>query len=326
MEYKNIKNIVKIFFANRNNNDNDNINNEIILNAWNENPILFLKLLYFMRDPRSGRGEKQISYLMMCFLKNNFPKTYKLNIENISLNYGCIKDLLIMSKYNITDKSVNENFELNVLASMLKEDIDRLFPTLSVKWAPREKSEYKEQAIILSKILFPDTKNSLERYRKEIINVLNKKIDIVETKMCENKWSEIEYSQIPYLALQKYYSSFLIHDPIRFNKFMENKKRYKILNKNIKKYKQLLNNKDNYCETDIINLLDNYNVKLDSEEIQKSFEERPEKDLLEYLNFKTKKNKKINNNFVLLEIEKEDIIENNKIKQDNSDEEWEILN
>lgn len=322
MEYKNIKNIAEIFFAKRD--ENDNINNELIINAWNESPVLFLKLLYFMRDSRTGRGEKQISYLMMCFLKNNFPKTYKLNIEDLSLNYGCIKDLLIMSKYNITDDSVKGNYELNILASMLKEDVDRLFPTLAVKWAPREKSEYKEQAIILSKILFPNSKNNLERYRKEIINVLNKKIDTVETKMCKNKWNEIEYSQVPYLALKKYYASFLIHDSERFNNFIENKKRNKILNKNIKKYKYLLNNKKN-CETKIIDLLNNYNVKLDLEEISKSFEEITKQDLLEYLNFASKKSKKNDDNYVLLEINNKEEIEEIE-KNEDLEEEWEILN
>jgi hypothetical protein len=301
------KNIRKLFSAERN--EKEHILNDLIYNSWTENPILFLKLLYFMRDARCGKGEKNISYLMLKFLKNNFPKTYAMNIGNIALEYGCIKDLLIMAKYNITDESVVNNVELNILASLLKEDLERDIPSLAVKWAPREKSQYKEQTIILSKILFPDSNNNLERYRKEIICQLNKKINIVEHDMCLNNWDNIDYSNVPYLSLKKYFTSFYIHSPEKFQKFLESKKRIKNLNINIKQYKDIVKkmNDDYDINDDIENILNKYKVYYDNDEINNSFDDNNKQDLLDYLNF-SKKNK--NNRYILVEKHEENIIDN----------------
>jgi hypothetical protein len=298
MERKNI-NIMKLFSASRN--EEEHILNELIYNSWEENPILFLKLLYYTRDSRSGKGDKNTSYIMLKFLKNNFPKTYEMNIQKLSLEYGCIKDLLVMSKYNITDESVKKNTELNILASMLKEDLERDVPTLAVKWAPREKSQYKTQALILSNILFPDCNNSLEKYRKEILSVLNKKINIVEHDMCANNWENIDYSNVPYLSLKKYFCAFYFRDTEKFLKFIKNKKKNKCdINK---KNQRELSNKiyDEIYEAydEILNILNKYQVFYDSEEIKEK-----NMDLIEYLNFKNKNSEK----FILLEknIEEDD--------------------
>lgn len=211
--------------------------NEIISEAWNDDPNLFLKLLCFIRDPRNGKGEKDVGYYMLKFLKDNFPKTYNKNIKKISIEYGCLKDLLEMAKYNMGDSSAN--IELEIFADLLQCDLVSDTPSLASKWAPRERNQYHQLSKRLSEILFPGKKNSMELYRKKILKPICEKTDIVENKMANDKWGEIEYENVPLGAINKYGKiainknnklvpgSFYRHDIDKFNSYNKSgKKRY----------------------------------------------------------------------------------------------------
>jgi len=172
---------------------------EKLKKCWNENSELTVKLIYLTRDIRKGKGEKQISFYMLDFLRYYFIDTYKLNIKNISCNFGKIKDLLEMADTNLID-----NLELEILSNILLEDLDKPKPSLAVKWAPRESNKYKHLVKSLSQILFPNNKKSLELYRKTILNPLSQKVIILEKQMCQNQWNEIQYNTVPAQAMKIY--------------------------------------------------------------------------------------------------------------------------
>lgn len=175
----------------------------VMIKAWNENPELLLKMVCLTRDPRNGKGERDVTYHMIEFLKIHFPKTYKLNAKQIALEYGRLEDLLEFAQFPLNDDTTG-NFEMQVFAEILRDDLTKKHPSLAVKWAPREGNSYSNFARILSQILFPQDKKSLARYRKEILNPLSKKITTVEQLMCANMWNKIEYSTVPSQAMKIY--------------------------------------------------------------------------------------------------------------------------
>ncbi len=236
-EYKcYIPNVVDLFVNSSRTNTVRYMNN-IMSKVWNEDPELFIKLLCFIRDPRNGKGEKDLGYCMLQFLKDNFPKTYAKNIKKIALEYGCLRDLLVMSRYKMRDDSAD--LELEIFAEILNSDLLSDNPTLAIKWAPRERNQYNDLSKKLSQILFPDKKNSLELYRKNILKPLSEKIDIVEQKMSKNEWNSIDYNKVPLCSIKKYgktlvkkdgeymKGAFIRNDGDKFNNYLRISKKNK---------------------------------------------------------------------------------------------------
>lgn len=166
--------------------------------CWNENPTSFMALVFLTRDPRNGKGERDVTYSMLKWLKEYCPNTYKKNILKLCETYGRFDDLLKMAVIEPITQ-----IEYNIFADVLKRDIDSDHPSLAAKWASRECNN-SEQAKEIAKILFPGDSKCCARYRKEIIAPLAKKLAVVETFMCQNKWDEINYSHVPAQAMKLY--------------------------------------------------------------------------------------------------------------------------
>ena len=54
-----------------------------------------------------------------------------------------------------------------------------------------------------------------KQYRKLLVNLTN----VVETQMCDNKWTDINFSHVPSLASIRYAKAFNRHDPMRYAEF-----------------------------------------------------------------------------------------------------------
>jgi hypothetical protein len=178
--------------------------------GWKENPELLVKLVCMTRDPRNGKGERDVTYHMMQFLKTFFPNTYKLNAKRIALEYGRLEDLLEFAGLPYKHPKTMDNFdfdsdfEMKLFAEILRADLESKHPSLAVKWAPREKSHFNKYATKLSEIMFPDDVNCKEKYRKEVLKPLSEKVKTVEQLMCSGNWNQIEYSSVPSQAMKIY--------------------------------------------------------------------------------------------------------------------------
>lgn len=264
-------------FINSNQNCASKYLNEIIPEAWNEDPNLFLKLLCLVRDPRNGKGEKEVAYYMFKFLKDNFPETYNKNIKIISMEYGCLKDLLEMAQYKMRDDSTD--VELDIFAELLRSDLILETPSLAGKWAPRERNQYNKLSRRLSEILFPGKKNSLELYRKEILKPLGEKINIVEQKMCDNKWNEINLNEVPLGAIKKYGKFMVLKNNyqvpgafIRHNVNLDQFESNKISSDNKKGYQKIIDDilKNGITEINfkaLVLLLNKYTVSIHNNDL-----------------------------------------------------------
>ena len=176
------------------------------ISAYKESPELAMKLLFWLRDPRSGQGEKASGRKLLTYLYN-LDETHSFIVDNLDkiVEYGSYKDILFMYK----NTSMIEPL-VRFMANKLKS-ADRL----ACKWAPRLDSKDDGFAVVLRKKLGFSNKE----YRKWIKN----NSETVEQAMSQNAWSAIEYTKIPSVAMKRYGKAFDKHDADRFDAFKNDK-------------------------------------------------------------------------------------------------------
>jgi hypothetical protein len=195
-------------------NKNDLIN--YLDKSWELSKIKTLAIIFNSRDRLKGKKEKEISNFCLLWLKIFHNDIYKNHI-NIYINeYGCWNDLNYIIK-----KSKNHNYEYKLFAEQLKKDKELLDNdeniSLCAKWII---SPNNKQVIKIARYLFDDIKNYQERYRKEYITPLRRKLDIIETKLCNKDWDKIEYSKVPAKALSIYKKCFIRNDNDNYQSFL----------------------------------------------------------------------------------------------------------
>ena len=163
--------------------------------AYNENPLVASKILFWVRDVRGGAGERDVFRNVISFLTTNSPQTVRKNIGLIP-EFGRWDDVLVL------------------LGTELEDDMFSLIKTalsngdgLCAKWMPRK-------GVVANKLrkLFRTTP---KQYRKMLVELTN----VVESKMCAGDWESIEYSKLPSLASSRYQKSFNKNDNERYNEY-----------------------------------------------------------------------------------------------------------
>lgn len=169
--------------------------------AYVQDKIKCLKIIFWAGDIRQGAGERRFFKLALNWLNDN----HKDDLE---------KYLTYIPEYSRWDVL----FELdndNVLAYICNEMQNN---GLLCKWLPRKK-QYKNLAKKIQKTLGINAK----QYRQMIV----KNTKVVEQQMCKKQWSEIEYSHVPSVAMNKYNKAWYRNDEERFKAYIENVKQGK---------------------------------------------------------------------------------------------------
>jgi len=189
-------------------------------------------LLYHTRDCRGGKGERDIFRYLLLESYKHFPKTVEALVQYIP-QYGYWKDMneLLVDTYDYKMDGVCfdnlRNVIYTIISDQLKIDFDnynahkedaqsKLTLTLAAKYAPKEGGSYdrkikaaKEIAMRLFPIEFKtDFRMALKSYR-QMISSLNAAIHTTEIQMCNNRFSEINFSRVPGKCLTKHRSAFL---------------------------------------------------------------------------------------------------------------------
>ena len=193
--------------------------------CWKEDPKKTVAIIFNGRDRLNGKKEKKVANEAMLWLRKNKFETYMCNIKLYVEKYGRWKDLLYIS-YNL--KNIDHKIEMNIIAQKLIDDkinLDNNKPvSLCAKWAPSENDRNDRQRQFAKKVASviygcKDT-YKMSKYRKQYLVPLRKQIDIVESKMCDNKWEEIKYENIPGVASNKLKKAFIKHDEERYKKYL----------------------------------------------------------------------------------------------------------
>ena len=163
--------------------------------AFNENPLVASKVLFWARDVRGGSGERKVFRDVISHLTTNSPQTVRKNIALIP-EFGRWDDVLVL------------------FGTELEDDMYSLIRTaltngdgLCAKWMPRKG--------IIANGLRKLFKFTPKEYRKMLVELTN----VVETKMCARDWESIDYSKLPSLASSRYQKSFKRNDSVRYEEY-----------------------------------------------------------------------------------------------------------
>ena len=165
--------------------------------CWIVDKVLAFKLLLWLRDARGGAGNRSGAREIYTWLAKNDPYLLSLNLDWLP-EVGRWDDLRSLFRTTL------ERDAATVWAyALLKEK-----NVLAAKWADR--SDRPLQA------LMEMNEAELRRFLAKL-----RKNHIVEYKMCEKLWNQIEYNTVPSVAMSRYTNAFTKHDEDRFLKYKE---------------------------------------------------------------------------------------------------------
>ena len=182
----------------RNREDNDVI--LLFKNAYEENPELALKCLFYLRDIRGGQGERRFFRVAFKWLCEKHIKSAKKNLINVS-EYGRWDDLIYVAV-----NTPLQNNAFAIIKHQLALDVNCKTPSLLAKWLPSQNAsnnETKKLGHIMAKYLGISNK----QYRKTL-STLRERIKVLEKLMSSNRWDEIEFDKIPSKAGLIYKNAF----------------------------------------------------------------------------------------------------------------------
>lgn len=170
--------------------------------AFEENPLLALKILFYSRDIRGGQGERHAFRVILRSLASKHTETLVKNLHLIP-EFGRWDDLFVLLNTKV-------HYEvISIISRQLTEDIESEHPSLLGKWMKSENTSSEESRKI-AKCLRASLGLSPRAYRKLLSN-LRMKIDIVERKLSSKDYESINFEKLPSKAMLKYKKAFAKH-------------------------------------------------------------------------------------------------------------------
>ena len=173
-------------------------------NAFEEDHLLAMKCLFYLRDIRGGQGERRFFRTAFHWLCNEYPQVAKANLENVS-EYGRWDDLIYA-----TEGTQVQTAAFNIIKHQLALDIQCKTPSLLAKWMPSQNAssvKTKRLGHVLANFLGMTSRE----YRKTL-STLRERINVLERLMSANRWDEIEFDKIPSKAGLVYRNAFARRD------------------------------------------------------------------------------------------------------------------
>jgi len=166
-------------------------------------------LAFHSRNVRGGKGERDIFHTLFAALTDSHPEVAAKLLDLVPA-FGSWRDIIELFGVNPTLEPA--------LLSLIKTQLttDKATPegksiSLLAKWLPREHSAKDDLSKDLAIFLFPEaTKAATSRklYRQTIA-ALNRRLDTVETHMCDHTWASIKPATVPGRAGKLYAKAFL---------------------------------------------------------------------------------------------------------------------
>ena len=183
--------------------------------AYKENPLFATKIVFYARDIREGLGERKVFRTLLKYMADIHPEALKKNLDLIGV-FGRYDDL-----YCLIGTSLEEDM-WSAMKKQFKEDLKNLNEgnavSLLAKWiktADASSKETRRLGILTAQKLGYPVYNF-----KRIVRSMRKQIEVVESLMSANRWSEIKYSKVPSRAMMIYRNTFMKHDKDRFEAFV----------------------------------------------------------------------------------------------------------
>lgn len=187
--------------------------------AYEKSPELAIKALFYIGDIRGGLGERRTFRLCLRRLANTNPEVVKRNIHLIP-EYNRWDSI-----FELFDTDV-EDTALDFISYQFIEDVtnknDGKPISLLAKWLPSENASSNKTKLLAKKIRKALGLSS-KRYRQHLSS-LRKYLDVVETHMSANDWTNIKYENVPSNAMMRYRNAFYKHDEEGMNTYIDSVK------------------------------------------------------------------------------------------------------
>jgi hypothetical protein len=188
---------------------------KLFLKAWEENPSVAAKILFWARDIRGGQGERKVFRHLFSVLAELDPQ-FTIKLIPLVPEFGRWDDLFVLEG---NSNSVVRETVLNTIKEQFFKDLKSQSPSLLGKWMPSINASSKETKR-LGRVFAKHLGLSEKNYRKNL-TTLRSRIKIVEQKMCGGEWSSIDYSKVPSRASFMYRNAFKVRDGERYNQFLQ---------------------------------------------------------------------------------------------------------
>lgn len=183
--------------------------------AFAEDKELAMKLLFYIRDIRGGQGERRVFRVIMSYLAKNKPEVVIKNLDNFAF-YGRYDDLLCL-----LDTPV-ERYVLGLIKDTLDADVKSVdnggAPSLMAKWLPSVNGVKNTRKVALKIV---NGLNMSEREYRKTLSKLRRALDLVEIKIAENRYEEIDFSKLPSKAHMVYRELFMRKAQERYTQYLK---------------------------------------------------------------------------------------------------------
>jgi len=191
----------------------------LVAPAWNDDPELTLKAIFYFRDVRGGQGQRDAFRKQLLWLSNIEPDVVIKNIGNIP-EYGRWDDVVSLID---SDNIAVRRYVIETIKNQLTDDMNNYDANKSIsllaKWLPSENASSPKTKKLAKKIRAGLDISSIE-YRK-LLSKLRKRLKLVEQDISSKKWSNIDYKSVPSNAMLKYRSAFYRNDERRFSDYID---------------------------------------------------------------------------------------------------------
>ncbi len=188
----------------------------LFADAYNENPLLATKTLFYARDIREGLGERDTVRNLMRYTAKYHPEALKSNLDLVGF-YGRYDDLYSFIGTSLEDEMWNcmkAQFELDIQNMETNKPVSLLAKWIKTPDASSKKT--RSLGILTAKKLGYSTYEF-----KRILRKLRKHIGIVESQMSANEWNDIQYPSVPSRAAMLYRNAFKKHDGDRYDAYIQ---------------------------------------------------------------------------------------------------------
>ena len=188
----------------------------LFMEAYNQDPTLALKTLFYARDCREGQGERNTFREMYQALIDIDTPTAIDNISNI-VEFGRWDDLIHLIL--ITENKMFIEHGIDYINNTIYSDLNNKEVSLLGKWLPSINTSSKE-TVSKAKKLRKMLDYSERQYRK-LCSELRSRINVVERKLSSKQYDKINYESVPSLAMLKYKNCFKTKDADRYNEYIQ---------------------------------------------------------------------------------------------------------
>lgn len=186
--------------------------------TFNENPVLAMRWLFFVRDCRGGAGEKRLFKECMKALTEQNCEWLATVMVPIIPQFGSYKDWFFFWDNKAMRSAILKEI-VNVLTQDVKNYTNDQPVTLLAKYLPSNNSSSKESRKMALQIA--SYIGWSERAYRQTLSALREYIDVVERKMSAQEWQAINYEHVPSKANLIYKNAFMRHDGERRQAYLD---------------------------------------------------------------------------------------------------------